>query len=171
MVCGHAKRDALRSGQTEASLLVVPGAAVGWGNGQKYGGPKTKAEAGPNGQRFKLGKTFRLNGNGALPRDVLEFATARSRLNHFATFPESLVERLILATTDEGDMILDPFAGTATTGAVAVEHGRRFVGVELNPRYAVLGRKRLKAESVASNGQSGRALASGRRRLHKQRRS
>lgn len=142
-----------------------------WGNGQKYGGPKAKAEAGPNGQRFKRGKTFSLNGKGALPRDVLEFATARSRLDHFATFPESLVERLILATSDKGDVILDPFAGTATTGAVAVEHGRRFVGIELNPRYAVLGRKRLRSDSVATNGHNGRVHTSGNRRSHKQRRS
>jgi DNA modification methylase len=157
-----------------ADAIRVPHSPVTirrWGNGQKYGGAKAKTEAGPNGQRFKLGKTFHLNGNGALPRDVLEFATARSRLDHFATFPESLVERLILATTDKGDVILDPFAGTGTTGAVAVEHGRRFVGVELNPRYAVLGRKRLKAESVASNGHNGHAPASTGKSLHKQRRS
>lgn len=130
-----------------ADAIRVPHSPVTirrWGNGQEYGGPKAKAEAGPNGQRFKLGKKFRLNGKGTLPRDVLEFATARSRLDHFATFPESLVERLLLATTDEGDWVLDPFAGTATTGAVAVEHGRRFVGIELNPRYARLGRKRLR---------------------------
>ena len=128
-----------------ADAIRVPHSPVTirrWGNGQKYGGPKAKVEAGPNGQRFKLGKTFRLNGNGALPRDVLEFATARSRLDHFATFPESLVERLVLATTDKGDVVLDPFAGTATTGAVAVESGRRFVGIELNPGYAALGREK-----------------------------
>lgn len=142
-----------------ADAIRVPHSPVTirrWGNGQKYGGPKAKAEAGPNGQRFKLGKTFRLNGNGALPRDVLEFATARSRLAHFATFPESLVELLVLATTTKSDVVFDPFAGTATTGAVAVEHGRRFVGIELNPDYAALGRKRLGIEAKL-NLKNGRA--------------
>lgn len=124
-----------------------------WGDGQKYGGRKAKAEAGPNGQRFKRGKTFKLNGNGALPRDVLEFATARSRLDHFATFPESLVERLVLATTDAGDVVLDPFAGTSTTGAVAMKHARRYLGIELNSEYVRIGQERL----ATKRPQSGRS--------------
>jgi len=118
-----------------------------WGDGQEYGGPKAKPDAGPAGQRFKRGKTFRLNERGALPRDVLEFATARSRLDHFATFPESLIEKLLLATTDRGDLVLDPFAGTATAGVVALQHGRRFLGIELCRRYTKLARQRLSSAS------------------------
>lgn len=114
-----------------------------WGNGQRYGGSKAAGEAGPASQRFKRGKTFHLNERGALPRDVLEFSTARSKLDHFATFPPGLVEKLLLATTDEGDLVLDPFAGTATTGEVAARHGRRFLGIELNARYARLACDRL----------------------------
>ena len=108
-----------------------------WSGGQEYGGNKAKAEAGPSGQRFKRGKTFRLNEKGTIPRDVIDCATARSRLDHFATFPIELIEKFVLATSDEGDLVLDPFAGTATTGAAAVRNARRFLGIELNPDYAI----------------------------------
>lgn len=117
-----------------------------WAAGQKYGGDKAKDEAGPQGQRFKRGKVFQLNPRGTIPCDVVECATARSRLDHFATFPLGLIENFVLATTDPGDLVLDPFAGTATTGVAAVRNGRRFHGIELNPSYAKIGRERLRAE-------------------------
>ena len=115
-----------------------------WADGQKYGGDKARDEAGPQGQRFKRGKTFRLNGKGTIARDVIECATARSRLDHFATFPLELVEQFVLATTDKGDVVLDPFAGTATSGVAAVRNGRSFIGIELNREYTKIARERLK---------------------------
>jgi DNA modification methylase len=121
-----------------------------WGGGQQYGGEKVKDEAGPNGQRFKRGKVFRLNEKGTVPRDVIECATARSRLDHFATFPLELIEQFVLATSDRGELVLDPFAGTATTGVAAVRNGRRFVGIELNADYAKIGRSRLKVEEAST---------------------
>lgn len=62
---------------------------------------------------------------------------------HFATFPEELPERCIKAGSREGDTVLDPFCGSGTTGAVAVRHGRHFIGIELNPDYVKLARKRI----------------------------
>ncbi len=64
---------------------------------------------------------------------------------HFATFPEALIEPCILAGSKEGDTVLDPFTGSGTTGAVAVRHQRCFIGVELNPSYVQLARKRIGA--------------------------
>lgn len=125
-----------------------------WSGGQEYGGNKAKNEAGPQGQRFKRGKTFRLNEKGTIPRDVIECATARSRLDHFATFPLELIEKFILATTDPGDSVCDPFAGTATSGVAAVRHGRGFLGIELNPSYAKIGRARLERERLKDAGQA-----------------
>ena len=121
-----------------------------WANGQKYGGNKANAPSGPLGQRFKKGKTFKLNPKGTIPRDVLEYSTARSPFDHFATFPIGLIEKLLLATTDSGDRVLDPFAGTATTGVAAVGNGRRFVGIELNPDYVKIARSRLSTAAKAS---------------------
>lgn len=62
---------------------------------------------------------------------------------HFATFPEAIPERCIKAGSRLGDTVLDPFTGSGTTGQVAVRLGRSFIGVELNPQYAELARKRI----------------------------
>jgi DNA modification methylase len=64
---------------------------------------------------------------------------------HFATFPEDLILPCILAGSRRGDTVLDPFTGSGTTGAVAVRHQRQFVGIELNPEYVKLARKRIAA--------------------------
>jgi DNA modification methylase len=61
---------------------------------------------------------------------------------HFATFPPSLVRPCILASTAPGDTVLDPFGGSGTTGAVALELGRNAVLLELNPEYAAIARER-----------------------------
>jgi DNA modification methylase len=62
---------------------------------------------------------------------------------HFATFPEDLPRRCILAGSALGDTILDPFAGSGTTLAVAIGNGRHGVGIELNPAYAEMARSRI----------------------------
>ena len=59
--------------------------------------------------------------------------------------PESLLHRVLMATTNPGDVVLDPFFGTGTTGAVAKRMGRRFVGIERDPAYAALAAKRIAA--------------------------
>lgn len=63
---------------------------------------------------------------------------------HFATFPEELPRTCILASTRSGDLVLDPFAGSGTTLAVAKYLQRDYLGVELNPTYATLARERIK---------------------------
>jgi DNA modification methylase len=62
---------------------------------------------------------------------------------HFAVMPEALVEPCILAGSAPGDLVLDPFAGACTVGVVALRHGRRFLGIELNPKYAEMARRRI----------------------------
>jgi modification methylase len=57
--------------------------------------------------------------------------------------PEALLHRVIMASTKPGDVILDPFFGTGTTGAVARRLGRRFVGIEREADYAKLARQRI----------------------------
>lgn len=75
-------------------------------------------------------------------RDVWSIPTQPSSLEHFAAFPEELARRCIVAGSKHGDLVLDPFAGTATTGVVALKEGRRFIGVELNPAYAEMAEQR-----------------------------
>jgi modification methylase len=59
--------------------------------------------------------------------------------------PEALLHRVLLATTNPGDVVLDPFFGTGTTGAVAKRLGRRFIGIERDSAYAATARARLAA--------------------------
>lgn len=62
---------------------------------------------------------------------------------HFAVMPKKLVEPCILAGSRSGDTVLDPFTGSGTVGAVAIAQGRGFVGVELNPGYVKMARRRI----------------------------
>ena len=57
--------------------------------------------------------------------------------------PEKLIAKLILASSDSGDLILDPFAGSGTTGVVAKKLGRRYINIEQNPTYCAWGEYRL----------------------------
>ncbi|RYG10166.1 MAG: site-specific DNA-methyltransferase, partial [Caulobacteraceae bacterium] len=59
--------------------------------------------------------------------------------------PEALLHRVILAATRPGDVILDPFFGTGTTGAAAKRLGRQFIGIERDPQYAKVARTRIDA--------------------------
>jgi len=68
---------------------------------------------------------------------------------HFATFPPSLIEPCILAGSRTGDVVLDPFFGSGTTGQVAQALGRQWIGCELNPEYAPLQRARTAQAALA----------------------
>ena len=69
---------------------------------------------------------------------------------HSTQKPEALLERVILASSNEGDLILDPFLGSGTTCAVAQKLNRRSIGIEQEPRYVEIAEKRLKAKSINS---------------------
>ncbi len=58
--------------------------------------------------------------------------------------PKDLLKRIILASTKKGDLVLDPFTGSSTTGLVAVEYGRKFVGIDSEKKYLDLSIKRYK---------------------------
>ena len=78
-------------------------------------------------------------------RSVWTVATRPYKGAHFATFPPSLIEPCILAGSRPGDIVLDPFMGSGTTAQVALQHGRRAIGCELNSEYIDLIHQRLAA--------------------------
>lgn len=57
--------------------------------------------------------------------------------------PEKLLYRCIMACTNEGDLILDPFCSSGTTGVVAIKNKRRFIGIDINQEYLEISRKRI----------------------------
>lgn len=76
-------------------------------------------------------------------RDVWTVSPAQYRDAHFATFPPNLIRPCVIAGCPVGGVILDPFAGSGTTGAVALEHSRGAVLIELNQEYIPLIERRL----------------------------
>ena len=110
-----------------------------------YGGKwKDPSDGSRNDGSFKAIRETRYR------RSVWTVATRPYKGAHFATFPPALIEPCILAGSRPGDVVLDPFNGSGTTGQVALQHGREYLGIELNPEYVKLTRKRLEA-AIASN--------------------
>lgn len=98
--------------------------------------------------RQRLGDK-RADPRGRVPGDVWEFprlpGNAKERTGHPCQMPAAILERVILATSDPGDVVLDPFTGSGTTVATAKRLGRRFVGCELSADYAEAARSRVAA--------------------------
>lgn len=81
-------------------------------------------------------------------RSVWTVATKPYKGAHFAVYPEELIEPCILAGAPVGSVVLDPFFGSGTSGAVAQRLGRHYVGCELNPAYVPLQDARLHQPSI-----------------------
>ena len=87
-----------------------------------------------------------------VPGNVWNFNRVRYKMdeyeNHPTQKPEALLERIILASSNVGDIVLDPFSGSFTTSAVAIRLGRRAIGIEINPDYFKIG---LRRTGICSN--------------------
>lgn len=70
--------------------------------------------------------------------DVWDVPVASYKGAHFAVFPPALIVPCVRAGSRPGDIVLDPFMGSGTTAAVAIENGRQYLGCELNPEFKVL---------------------------------
>jgi len=86
-------------------------------------------------------------GNDDSPQDVWVLNTPGKDEKRYGKHPTqkpvALLERIVLASTGPGDLILDPFSGSGTTGVAAVKHGRRYVGIEPDEEFLSLSAKRL----------------------------
>ena len=76
-------------------------------------------------------------------RDVWTVQTKPYKEAHFAVFPEELIEPMVRSGCKPEGVVLDPFSGSGTTGIVALREGRKYVGLELNPEYMEIQRRRL----------------------------
>lgn len=117
-------------------------------------GIKEEAVRGAAGSYFNKGKiaTHQLGRSSDRPRSESGFRNKRSVWSvtpkpfkgaHFATFPKDLIEPCILSGSREGDIVLDPFLGSGTSGVVSRENGRKFIGIEISPDYMNMARERI----------------------------
>lgn len=133
------KEDAVRSGRVST-----------------FGGEKArKTEIAENDPMYRAGteeggRTITVS-DKRNKRSVWTIPTKPFKGAHFAVMPEALVEPCVLAGSAEGDMVLDPFAGSGTVGVVALRHARNFIGCELNPDYASIAESRIESESPLFN--------------------
>ena len=79
-------------------------------------------------------------------RDVWVVNTVPFKGGHYAAYPPKLVEPCLLAGCPEGGIVLDPFVGSGTTGMVAKQLNRHYIGIEPNPEYAELAKARIGGE-------------------------
>ena len=90
------------------------------------------------------------NMRGANPGDVWEFShihyCQENRQDHPTQKPEGLIERIVRASSNEGDLVFDPFLGSGTTARVCQQLGRDCIGIELNPHYTQMAQDRLDQE-------------------------
>lgn len=89
----------------------------------------------------------RNNMRGANPGDVWQFSHVHysnpNRQNHPTQKPEGIIERIVLASSNKGDTVLDPFSGSGTTLRVCQQLDRKAIGFELNPEYVAMTEMRL----------------------------
>lgn len=94
-----------------------------------------------NGRYEKDGTVAEISGRNL--RSVWTIATQPFPEAHFATFPEAIPEKCIKAGSKIGDVVLDPFFGAGTVGLVAEKLNRKWIGIELNPEYCEMAKKRI----------------------------
>ena len=81
-------------------------------------------------------------------RSVWTVTTKPYKGAHFATYPTDLIRPCVLAGSRVGDVVLDPFNGSGTTGFVSVEERRKYIGIDINPEYLALADARIKSAQV-----------------------
>jgi site-specific DNA-methyltransferase (adenine-specific) len=86
-----------------------------------------------------------------IPGNVWEFSRVRFKMdeyeNHPSQKPEALLTRIILASSNIGEIVLDPFSGSFTTSSVAIKLGRKAIGIDINPEYFKIGLRRTGIKS------------------------
>jgi adenine-specific DNA-methyltransferase len=103
----------------------------------------------PNKRHFKGPNKGKLSGNplGKNPGDVWEIPNVKAnhveKTDHPCQFPVGLVERLVLALTDKGDAVLDPYLGVGSSAIAALKNGRKAYGCDILPEYIDLAKERI----------------------------
>lgn len=92
---------------------------------------------------FEAAHTEKRTPENVLDRNIWSYATGHVRSGHPAVFPEQLAHDHILSWSNEGDTVLDPFMGSGTTGKMAKQLNRNFIGIELDKTYFEIAKARI----------------------------
>lgn len=103
------------------------------------------------GENGRTHKTFNIN-KEKVKDNIWEIAVAKNDTIHPAVFPEKLATDHILSWSNEGDLILDPFCGSGTTGIASIKNGRNFIGIEKVKEYVELSQNRINEIFINLNG-------------------
>ncbi|MBE6451904.1 MAG: site-specific DNA-methyltransferase [Alphaproteobacteria bacterium] len=106
--------------------------------------PYRDKKGNPKDWQESSGNKFRLTSPSNIWTDIsIPFWSMPENTNHPTQKPEKLIAKLILASSNEGDFVFDPFLGSGTTAVVAKKLGRKYLGIEQEKEYAALALKRL----------------------------
>jgi DNA modification methylase len=99
-------------------------------------------------KRYKdRGARFKHLSEGKYATNILSVpslkGTSKEKCGHPSQKPADLIKKLVLMSTDKGDIVLDPFLGSGTTAVVAEETGRSWIGIEKDPNYCQIAKKRI----------------------------
>lgn len=107
----------------------------------KFGATKGKGKTEQRKYSMKICGAYHPEGRNL--RTVWSLTSEPNKENHFAPFPKKLVLPCIKAGCPINGYVLDPFCGSGTTGIVAIQNSRNFIGIELNPEYHAIAKRRL----------------------------
>jgi site-specific DNA-methyltransferase (adenine-specific) len=94
---------------------------------------------------FAKNEKYYFDHDKIINRSVWKVLPSRNKEGkHYATFPIDLITPCLLAGSQEGDLVLDPFSGSGTVGVACKKHNRNYIGIELNPEYVNFSEKRIK---------------------------
>lgn len=108
----------------------------------------------PNKKHYKGKNKGKLSGNplGKNPSDVWGIGNVKNnhpeKTEHPCQFPEELARRIILAFSNEGELVLDPFLGSGTSGIVCKNHNREFVGIDNNENFINIAKDRIENSAL-----------------------
>ena len=121
-----------------------------WRNKQNTSASQRLSDGSTKKLEYETGKKERKMDNvWLLNTGYMRSTTCKIAYEHPAIFPDELAKRHILSWSNEGDTVLDCFMGSGTTGAMAIETGRKFIGIELDKHYFDIASKRIDEHKAA----------------------
>ena len=147
MTGGRSHESILHFRKSKNHLFNIDDLRIPYGNHTLKYPSHPQAATSQYGNRGKRKDVWTPHPKGAKPRDVLEVPTTcngmEEKTKHPTQQPEELLRKFILASSNEGDLIIDPFSGSGTTVVASEQLNRRWIGCEINSEYNLWAMNRL----------------------------